>query len=124
VPAVGGDELDRPQAVDRQPELALEPAHPAAERQARDAGVDTSRCAARPNACAVVELAEQGPAVAAGDPASGPRSAAHRGEVDDRPVVAGGVAGQAVTAAADRDDQVLVPGEAERGRDLGASVAG
>ena len=38
-PAVGGHQLDRPQAVDRQAELALEPAHAAAQRQARDARV-------------------------------------------------------------------------------------
>ena len=38
-PPVGGHELDRAEAVDRQPEAALEPADPAAEGQPGHAGM-------------------------------------------------------------------------------------
>ena len=62
-----------PQAVDRQPELALEAAHAAAQRQARDARVRDGAGGAREadRLGRVVELAEQRAAVHAGDPPLG-----------------------------------------------------
>ena len=60
-PPVGGHELDRAKAVDRQAELALEPADPAAEGQPGDAGMtdDADRADEAVLLGSDVELAEQ-----------------------------------------------------------------
>ena len=60
--AVGGDEVDREQVVDREPVCALQAAEPAAEREARDAGVRdrAHRACERVLLRRVVELARAG----------------------------------------------------------------
>ena len=123
-PAVGGDELDGEQAVDRQAELALQAAHPAAEREAGDAGVrdDSDRADEPVWLRRVVELAEQRAAV---DPGGAPLGvdlgAAQAREVDHDPAVARGEARDAVTAAPHGDDQLLLAGEPDgRGDVVGA----
>ena len=62
--AVGRDELHGEDVVDRQPESALQPAHPAAERQAPDARVrdDAHRADEAVPLRRVVELTQQRPA--------------------------------------------------------------
>ena len=85
--AVGGDELDGGQVVDREPEVALEAADSPTERQPGDAGVadDADRADEAVRLRRDVELAEEGAAVRSGGP--GPRidlDAAHRRQVDRR----------------------------------------
>ena len=72
-PPVGGHELDRAEAVDRQPELALQPADAAAEGQPGDAGVadDADRTDEPMLLGRDVELAEQRPAARAREPLGG-----------------------------------------------------
>ena len=118
-PAVRGHELDRKQAVDREPELALQPAHPAAEREAGHPGVgDNADRADEPvRLRGVVELGEERAAAHAGSaPLRIDIGAAHAREVDHDAVVARREAGDAVAAAPNRDDELLLTGEAE-GRD-------
>ena len=110
----------RRQSIDS-PELALQPAHPAAEGQAGDArvrnGPDVAGQADRLRS--IVELAEQRAAVAAGDPSVGiDRDTAHPRQVDEHAVVAGREARHAVAAAPHGDDEVLFAGETERGDDV------
>ena len=117
--AVRGHELDRKQAVDRQAELALQPAHPAAEREAGHprVGDDADRADEPVRLRGVVELGEQRAAAhAGGAPLGIDVGAAHPREVDHDAVVAGREAGDAVAAAPDGDDELLLTGEAE-GRD-------
>ena len=61
LPAVRGDEVDGEQAVDREPEGALQAAEPAAERQPGNAGVrhGADRAGERVLLRRVVELAEE-----------------------------------------------------------------
>ena len=115
-PAVRGHELDRTQAVDRQAELALQPAHPAAEREAGHprVGDDADRADEPVRLRRVVELGEQRAAAhAGGAPLRIDVGAAHPREVDHDAVVAGREAGDAVAAAPNGDDQLLLTGEAE-----------
>ena len=72
-PAVGGDELDGGQVVDREPEVALEAADSPTERQPGDAGVadDAGRADEAVRLRGDVELAEERAAVRPGGP--GPR---------------------------------------------------
>ena len=96
--------------------LSLQPAHPAAERQAGDARVrDHSDGADEPERLRlIVELCEE--RTAGGSRGAGAWidvHASHAGEVDHDPVVAGGEAGDAVAAAPDGDEQILLAGEAE-----------
>ena len=90
-PAVGGDELDGGQVVDREPEMALEAADSPTERQPGDAGVadDADRADEAVRLRRDVKLAEERAAVRPGDP--GPRidlDAAHRRHVDEEAAVA------------------------------------
>ncbi len=109
--AVRRDEVDREQAVDREPERALEPAEPAAERQAGDAGVrhGADRAGERVLLRRVVELAQQ----AAGRddaPRAAPRRPRRRACRDRSmtiPSSTRGEAGDAVAAAANGNDQLL-----------------
>ena len=92
-PAIGGDELDGGQVVDREPEAALEAADSPTEGQPGDAGVadDPDRADEAVRLRGDVELAEEGAAVRAGDP--GLRidlDAAHVRKVDDEAAVAAG----------------------------------
>ena len=119
--AVGGDELDRGQVVDRQPEVALETADAAAEGQPGDARVadDADRADEPVRLRGDVELAEERAAVRSGDP--GLRvdlDAAHRGHVDDEPAIRPAKPGRAVAAGLDRDLEVVLAREADRRGDL------
>ena len=128
MPAVGGDELDREQVVDRETVLALQPPHAAAEREAGDArvGDDADRADEPDRLRLAVELAEERAAVHPRRALGGVDArAVHPRQVDDDPVVAGGEAGDAVTAAADGDRKLLLAREADRGDDIvGARRAG
>ena len=64
-PAIGRDELDRPKAVDGEPELPLETADPATEREAGDTRVadDADRADEPMRLGGDIELAEEGTAV-------------------------------------------------------------
>ena len=120
-PAVGRDELDGRQVVDREPEVALEAADSPTERQPGDAGVadDADRADEAVRLRGDVELAEERAAVRPGGP--GPRirlDPAHRGHVDDEAAVRASEPGRAVAAGSDRDLEVVLAREADRGGDL------
>src|SRR6185369_14241068 len=120
-PAVGGHELDGAQVVDREPEVALEAADSPAKRQPGDAGVpnDADRTDEAVLLRCDVELAEERAAVRPGSP--GPRihlDAAHRRHVDEESAVRATQSGGAVPAGPDRDLEVVLARETDRGRDL------
>jgi hypothetical protein len=122
--SVGRDEVDGEEVVDRQPVLALEPPHAAAEREAGDARVrdDTDRADEPDRLRLTVELAEERAAVHPGRALGGVDAhAVHPRQVDHDPVVAGREAGDAVAAAADRDRELLLAGEADRSGDVGCA---
>ena len=91
-PAVGGDELDGAQVVDREPEVPLQPADSAAERQPGDARVadDPDRADEAVRLRGDVELAEQRAAVRPGRPRSAdpPRPRASADMSTSEPAVA------------------------------------
>ena len=120
-PAVGGDELDGSEVVDREPEVALEPADSPTEGQPGDAGVadDSDRAHEAVRLRGDVELAQEGAAVRAGD--AGPRiglDAAHVRQVDDEAAVRTGEPGCGVAAGLDGDLEVVLAREGHGGRDL------
>ena len=120
--AIRGHELYRPQVVDRQAELALQPPDTATEGQAGDTGMadDADRTGQPERLGSVVELGQQGSAVDPGGSLLGvDRRTRHARHVDDDAVVAGRQAGQAVTAAADGDRELLLPPVSDRGLDVG-----
>ena len=120
-PAVGGDELDGGEVVDRQPEVALEAADSAAERQPGDAGVadDAGRADETVRLGGDVEFAEQRAAVRSGGP--GLRidlDPAHPGQVNDEAAVRTLEPGGAVPARLDHDLEIVLASEADGRRDL------
>ena len=126
MPAVGADQLDVDEVVDRQPETPHQPAEPASQRQPGDAGmangaVGTDQAVALGGG---VESLEQGPGLHGGDPPVGlDGHLLHRTEIDHHAVVTGGEPRVAVAAAADRHHQVLVAGEPQGGDDVGGRGA-
>ena len=113
--SVSGHQLRREQVVAREPVLAREPADPAAEREAADAG-RRDQPAGRAQAVGLRRGVHLGPARAALH-ARGARDrvdldAAHAREVDHEAAVARALAGDVVSAAADRGQQPLAAGEA------------
>ena len=120
--AVRRDELDRAKVVDRQAEVPLEAAHPAAERQPGDPGV-TDHADRADEAVRLrrdIELAEERAAVCAGDaPLGVDGHAAEPREVDDEAAVGGRVARGAVTARPDRDLEIVLAPEPDGGGDIG-----
>ena len=107
---------------------AGQPPDPAAQGQAADAGVgDVPGRAGQPERLGPpVELPEQGAPGGGGHTAPGvDPDLGHGRQVDHDAAVAGREPGVAVAAAADGDQQVLLPGEAD-GRDhvLDAGAAG
>ena len=114
--AVGGDHLGRAQVVAGQAVLAHQPADPAAQREAGDAG---GRDQAPGSGESVllgrrVELPPGDAALGGGGAAAHiHRDALHRREVDDDAVVAGREAGNAVAAAAHGDVEPLAAREAD-----------
>ena len=120
-PAVGGDELDRSQAVDRQPEAPLQPADPATERQPGDAGVadHAGRADQTMRLGRDVELAEERAAVRPGDARHRIHGdAAHPRQVHDEAAVTARVTGGAVAAGADGQGEVVLAREADGGGDV------
>ena len=104
--AVGRDQVDRHELVDRQAVLPLQPADPAAEREPRETGVrhDPGRHREPERLRLAVELAEED----AGLGARRPRvridaDPVHEPEVDDEAAVAERESGEAVAAASDGD---------------------
>ena len=124
-PAIGGDDLDGGQVVDREPEVALEAADSPTERQPGDAGMadDADRADEAVRLRGDVELAEERAAVRAGDP--GPRidlDAAHLRQVDDEAAVRALEPGGGVATGLDRDLEVVLASEGDRRGDLLAST--
>ena len=120
-PAVGRDQLDRGEVVDRQAKLPLQPAHAATQGQPGDAGManDADRADEAMRLGGDVELAEERAAVRPGGSLPGVhRDAAHRGQVHEQAAVTAGESGQAVSAGPDGDLEVVVPPEADRRRNL------
>jgi hypothetical protein len=117
--AVGQDDLGLEQVVDGQAALAGEVAEAAAEREPADPG-GRDDPAGRGQTVLVRRAVDLAPGAAAGDP-DGPGlgidlDALQRREVDDDAVVAGAQPGAVVAAAAHREQQPVIAGEAD---DLG-----
>jgi hypothetical protein len=124
--AVGGDELDREEIVDREAEPSLKPAHAATEREPRDPRVaDHAHRAGEAERLGLpVQLPQERPAVHLRRPALGiDTDAPHQGEIDHDPVVAGREAADAMASRADRDRDVLVTSEADRSDHVVHTVA-
>ena len=115
------DELHGTEVVDREAEVTLEPAHPAAERQPGNARVpdDPDRADQSVGLGGRVELRQQ-------RSAGHPRGASlridlhvpHQGEVEDDAVVTRGEPREAVSAAPNRDRQLLLAREAHGPADV------
>jgi hypothetical protein len=124
--APSGDQLGRHEVVDGEPVLAHEPADAAAEAEAADAGVahDAPGGGQAVGLGLVVDVTPQGATLDLGR-AFGwvDRDGAHRGQVDDDPVVAHGGAGHVVTPAPYRDLEVTVAREAHRRGHVGGPGA-
>ncbi len=113
---VGGDDLDGEQVVDRQPKLAREPAHPAAERQTGDAGVGdhAGRYRQAVSLGRAVKITEQGASPSASD--AGDRidgDLLHGGEIDDETAVARAVPRCGVASPTDGDGKGIGAGEGD-----------
>ena len=124
--SIRGHELDGAKAVDRQPELPLETADAATERQPGDAGVpDDSHRADEPVLLRRdVELAEERSSAGSGESSRRvDADGVQPREVDDEAAVGRRVADRAVTAAADSDLEVDLTAEAN-GRDDVVDVRG
>ena len=120
-PPVGGHELDRAEAVNRQPEMALEPADPSAERQPGDACMadDADRTHEPMLLGGDVELAEKRSTTRPRDALRGvDADIVHTAKVNDDPAVGRGMSKRAVTAAADGDFEVPFPAEPDRRDDI------
>ena len=126
-PAVGGDELDRSEVVDRQAEVPLEPADAATEGEPGDAGVtdDADRADEPVRLRRDVELAEERPAVRSGGPPLRIDShAPHPRQVHHEAAVATGMTRAAVAAGSDGELEVLAAGEPDRPSRPGRSSSG
>ena len=122
--ALGGDQLDGDERVDRQAVLADQPTDAAAERQAGQA-----------DAAGVAEWRREPVGtrrrgvLARGQAGLGPREtplgvdvqALHAAQVEDDPALARAEAGQAVRTATDRELESGVSGEDDRPRDVGGT---
>ena len=119
--AVGGDDIDRAQVVDREAEAPRQPAESAAERQASDTGMGDGPCR-RHEAMRhrlVVDLAQQAAALDPGDARERiDANAAQAREVDLHASVARGLAAEAVAAAFHGDEQLALAREAHRVADV------
>ena len=119
---VGGDDLCGEQVVAAQPEHAVQPADPAAQRDAAHADrghVGTGHGQAR----RLGGLVHHAPGRAAADGGHAPvwvdSHRGHRGQVEHQCAVGDGPAGVIVPAAADADRQPQVGGEPDRRLDIG-----
>ena len=120
--AVGGDELDRREVVDRHAEAAHQPPEPAAERQPRDAG-RRDHTARRRQAVLVgrpvVVVPRRTALHARPPPGRVDVAASHRRQIDHHAALGDGLAGDVVPAPASRDLEPVGTGEAHRVRDVG-----
>ena len=124
--AVGRDEVDGEEVVDREAVLAHQPADATAEGETGDAGVahDAAGGGQTVHLRLVVDVAPEratlhpGPAVGGVD-----ADAPHGREVDDDPVVANGGACHVVASAAYGDLQVVVAGETHSRNHVGGPDA-
>jgi hypothetical protein len=106
----------RDEAVDRQAVLAAHPALAATQGQTGDAGLghDPAGDDEAEGLGFAVEVGPERAALHSGDPCVGiDLDAAHPRQIDDHPVVAAGMAGDRMTAAADRDQQVMLAREVD-----------
>ena len=120
--AVGGDDLDLDQVVDRPPEAARQVAEAAAERQARhaDLGDEPERRGEPVELGLAVDVAEQAPGLHGRGPRLGVDAhPAQAGHVERQPAVGDRGAGDVVAAAAHRQREAALAGEADRGDDVG-----
>ena len=109
--AVRSDEVDGEQVVDRRAVLAHQPADPAAERQAGDAGVrdDAADRGEPEELCLAVELAPQHARLGARRPRCRvDADALHRRQVDHEPAVAERMPADPVATGAHRDEQIAL----------------
>ena len=112
--AVGGHDVGGEQVVDGEAVLAHQPAEPAAESEAGDAGVrHRAAGGGQPERLRLaVELAPQHPALRLGRARVGiDADALHRRQVDDEAAIVGAVPRRAVPATAHRHQQVVFAGE-------------
>ena len=119
--AIGRDELNSRQVVDRESEVALEAADSPTERQPGNAGVadDPGRADEAELLRGDVQLTEERAAVRpCGSSPTIRLDATHRGHVDEEAAVRASEPGRAVTAGSDRDLEVVLAREADRGGDL------
>ena len=124
-PAIGGDDIGRDEVVDAQAVATPEPADPATQGQAADAGVRDEAARRREP-----ERLRRRIDVAPGRAALHPRAttfgvhphAAHPGQVDHHAALPHGVTGDVVAAAADRDRQAVVAGERHGRHDIGLTA--
>ncbi len=121
-PAVGGDDIDRLEIVEREAKSSRHATKPAAERETRDAGVrDRARRRDEPKGHRlVIELAEQ----AAARDVRGARhgidpNAAEVRQVDLHAAVAGRPAGVAVATALDGEQEIALARESDGRADVG-----
>jgi len=114
-----GNHVHRQQLVDGEPVLAHQPAQAAAEGQAGDTGMGHNPRRRREPVPlrGAVKIAEQRPGLHARRASFGINpDAVHQRQVDDKSVVADGVPGEAVPAAADGHQDIVPPCEANCGR--------
>ena len=119
--AIGGHHIRRHQVVAGQAIFPLEPAETAAQGEARDPrrGIGAAGGRQAEHLRLTVQLAP-------GDPALGAHRAPgridpdtlHRGQVNDDPAVAGGVAGDVVATPTHRHQQVMGTGKTDRREDI------
>ena len=124
--AVGGDDLDLGDVVDRQPVHAHEPAEAPTQGQPGDAGGrdDPAGCRLPVDAGGAVVLVPGGATLHPGPPAGGiDVDAAHQGQVDHQPALGHGPARHVVAPAPHRDLQAGVAPEVDGIPDVGHVVA-
>jgi hypothetical protein len=124
--AIGGDHVGRQQVVAGQAALAQQPADPAAEGEAGDAGAGHQAAGdgQAERLGLVVELRPRDPGLGGSPPAGRiDPDALHWRGVDDDPAVGGGKPSDAVGAAADRHLESFAAGELHRPNDVGGASA-
>ena len=107
--------------IDRHPVLPTKPAETSAERQPGDAGggVDTHRCSEAVGLGGGVESASVAPLSIVTRRLAGSTCAClHLRQVDDEPVVAQGITGDVVPAAADGEHETVVSRKVHRADDV------
>jgi hypothetical protein len=124
--AVSSNDIGRNQGITAEAMLATEPPQPTAEGQSCDAGLgdDTKRRREAEGLGLAVEISQR-------CAASGPRPAdnridthgVHARKIDHHAVVARGIAGDIVTAAANSYQEVIFSGKSDRTDHIGCTAA-